>query len=383
VNADIDVAKAMKDHNTTVTIVVFANYARIACDGKGREIKGVNPETLQHMTQNDYKPNGMTALFDGVKLAIESLQSLPGSLDPDTSYLVKVVTDGQENQSTYKQRAIAMMAQLSTDERWTFAFALPRGFKGAFCRDFGVAPGNVAEWEQTAQGADQMTQVSSAGLGTFLAQRTVGVRSRRSYFEVNAAQLTQRLVKKELKDRSADFRMYAVNPTWADDHGLARDKLPIKEYVESVTGENYVIGSTYYRLEKKEKIQGYKKVAMMRKGKPEIYIGDEARELLGMTSGQDMWVVPGNFGEWNIFVQSTSPNRNLRAGSDILIDLTMVQPASQQTWDTSAAQHCPKGHLLVRHPDDAKKPTHLWCRFCGTEHEKSRIPVQASPQLKV
>lgn len=383
VNADIDVAKAMTDHEITVTIIVFANYARIARDGAGREIRGVDPESLQHMTRRDYVPQGMTALFDGVKLAIETLSALPRATLAETSFLVKVVTDGEENQSSFKARAIGMMNALASDERWTFAFALPRGAKREFCRNFSVHEGNVAEWEQTERGAEQVTQVSTAGLSNFLVQRTKGVRSTRNYFEVNAAALTQKLVKGELKDRSADFRLYSVDKAWATAHGLPEDKLPIKEYVESVTCAEYVTGSTYYRLEKKEKVQGGKRVAMMRKGRHEVYTGDEARGLLGLTPGQDMFVIPGDFGAWDIFIQSTSPNRNLRAGSVILIDVTMApHQAVAQTWDTSVVPKCPKNHMLIRHPEEAKRATFLYCRFCKTDHVKPAPPVQASPQLK-
>lgn len=365
INTDLQMAQDMSStQDITFTLVIFSNNAYIARDNKGRLIQGVDPKTLGPIDKVTYCPNGMTALFDGWKLGAETLMSLPGSDDPTTSYLIKTLTDGEENNSNFKGRAIALLKDRNGYECWTSVFLLPKGAKARFCAGYSVDEGNVAEWEQTQAGAEKAVQVSTQGMSMYLTARTQGVRGTKNYFEVNANDLTQKLVKKELKNVAADFRLFAIDGAWADRNALTHDKIPIKEYVESCMGGSYIKGSTYYLLEKKEKIQDYKKVVLRPKGKVEIYAGDQARELLGIAPGQTVDVVPGNFGKWDIFVQSTSSNRNLRAGSVILVDTTVVPNSTPSTWDDTQVQKCGKGHALARHPDAAKRVTHLWCKFC-------------------
>lgn len=372
VNNYIDIAKSMSsDQEITLTMVSFSDRAWYVRDSKYQDIIGRKPSEINKLS--DYRPSGNTALFDGVKLAIEALEGLPKS--DETSYLVKVITDGEENSSAYRERAIHLLKEANKKIAWTFAFMVPppqygRSYKANLVNLYGVPEGNVTEWEQTTAGATTVTQVSSAAMTTYLQNRTKGIRSTRKYFEVNAADLTQRMVKKELKDHSADYMVFSVDPAQMP-ATIQPDKIPIKEYVEAVTKRAYVRGSTFYRLEKKELVHNNKIVALMRKGKPEVYVGSEARELLGITPGQAMYVQPGNFGEWDIYIQSTSPNRNLRSGSVILVNMTMTSAdALPSTWDDSVAQKCPAGHILTKHPDANMQVTHLYCRFCQTGFER-------------
>ena len=48
-----------------------------------------------------------------------------------------------------------------------------------------------------------------------------------------------------------------------------------------------------------------------------VYGGAEAREILGLP-GTDIKVKPTDFSDWDIFVQSTSNNRKLVVGTNLL-----------------------------------------------------------------
>lgn len=55
--------------------------------------------TIVPITASDYITNGWTALYDAMGRAISDFNTLPEANDPNTSFLLFVVTDGHENQS--------------------------------------------------------------------------------------------------------------------------------------------------------------------------------------------------------------------------------------------------------------------------------------------
>src|SRR5687768_6811842 len=52
---------------TTVTLITFDNNAKL-------KYFNADVRTLKKMQYSDYRPNGMTALFDGVCLAVDNLE---------------------------------------------------------------------------------------------------------------------------------------------------------------------------------------------------------------------------------------------------------------------------------------------------------------------
>jgi hypothetical protein len=49
-----------------------------------------------------------------------------------------------------------------------------------------------------------------------------------------------------------------------------------------------------------------------------VYGGDQARDLLGLPRGQSIKLVPGRSGDYEVYVQSTSINRRLIPGTQVL-----------------------------------------------------------------
>lgn len=70
---------------------------------------------------------------------------------------------------------------------------------------------------------------------------------------------------------------------------------------------------------KPEKVQGSKKVLLVEKGKPEVWAGSQARQMIGLPIAADAKVEPGNHANYDIFVQSTSVNRKLPRGTKIIV----------------------------------------------------------------
>ena len=93
----------------------------------------------------------------------------------------------------------------------------------------------------------------------------------------------------------------------------------IKQFVES-RGVDYKIGRGFYQLSKSETIQENKEVVIRHKITKDMFTGDKAREFLGIPYGERGRVRPDKFDEYDFFIQSTSVNRKLMAGTDFLYE---------------------------------------------------------------
>jgi hypothetical protein len=311
---------ALASQRTTITLVTFANRARV-------EIEGGGPAKLVPLSTASFVPDGMTALFDGVGTAVERLKRLPG--DGDTSYLVMVLTDGGENMSSRSAGEInRLMRECQATDRWSFVFQVPPGDKRELVERFGVPEDNVREWETTESGAKEATATVLRGLTNYYSSRAMGQTSVKSFFRMTTdlGNVDPSQVKSRLTDLSANFRSFTVDK-----------ETDIKSFVQSKTGRDYVIGSAYYALTKRETVSHKKGVLIMEKGKKAVYGGGEARRLIGLPADQDAKVTPGNHGTLDIYVASTSVNRKLVRGTKVLVDVTK-RSDDEPTWDHTKAQ---------------------------------------------
>ncbi|MHA1815985.1 MAG: hypothetical protein ACTSX1_08270, partial [Candidatus Heimdallarchaeaceae archaeon] len=72
-------------------------------------------------------------------------------------------------------------------------------------------------------------------------------------------------------------------------------------------------------IKTEKKVQDYKLVALRVKTSGKVYCGQEARDMLGI--GQAVGtvrLVPGDHGKFDVFIQSTSVNRKIPAGSEVM-----------------------------------------------------------------
>ena len=77
---------------------------------------------------------------------------------------------------------------------------------------------------------------------------------------------------------------------------------------------------------KPEKVQSYKEIILQNRDTGDFFGGRIVRDKLGIPYDQDGRVTPGNLGDWIIWVQSTSNNRNFLRDMKLLYDLTPVIP---------------------------------------------------------
>lgn len=98
----------------------------------------------------------------------------------------------------------------------------------------------------------------------------------------------------------------------------------IKDFVEA-NGLTFKKGRGFYEFIKSVKVQHYKEVVIERKATGDFFEGDQARELLGLPRGKDATVKPDRLNDYRGFIQSTSNNRKLLAGTRFLYEVEDVR----------------------------------------------------------
>lgn len=86
-----------------------------------------NATSLQLLTDESYLPNAGTALYDAVGEVIERLKKETDYNNEDNTYLISIITDGEENSSKkYVSEKIAnLIKELQETNRWTFTYLGP------------------------------------------------------------------------------------------------------------------------------------------------------------------------------------------------------------------------------------------------------------------
>jgi len=290
-----------EDQDATVTYTTFGESHAPVSE------KFVDKPThhLRELTLVDYRPDGNTPMFDAIGATLTSMVNLPRANDPECSFVMMVITDGDENASTKwkEDRLVARMRELQATDRWSFAFMLPANQLAGFRRRFPEIPeGNIRTWEATDRGAREMGAATGQAIRNYYNQRSSGATNTKDFFTTDLSKVTKAQVR-NLDDLSGEAKIWGVGSECA-----------IKDFIEN-HGQPFVIGRGYYQLTKKETVHASKNILIMEKGKKAVYGGPDARALLGLPAMGAMRVTPGNHANYDIFVQSTSSNRKLVRGT--------------------------------------------------------------------
>ncbi|MFW9871484.1 MAG: hypothetical protein ACFFG0_00070 [Candidatus Thorarchaeota archaeon] len=268
---------------------------------------GQQVQTVVPLNESDLSPTGMTPLFDSLYRAIQKLSELDDG-DENTTFLINVITDGEENQSHNPGVAatIKLMDEKMATDRWTFTFLIPQQYIKTFLRDFKVSEGNVQEWETTVEGMETATVTNVAAFNNYFANRSRGVRSTKSFYS-DLSNVTVRSARSDLSEITKQVTI--IQP---------KKECRIKECIEEA-GHQYIKGAAFYQLVKTEKkVQPYKMVAIRVKRSGKIYCGQDAREMLGLSTDKTVRLVPGDHGKFDVFIQSTSYTRKIPANTMVL-----------------------------------------------------------------
>lgn len=251
-----------------------------------------------------YRIGGATALIDATMKAIDDLSKTP-ELYGDHAFLVYVLTDGEENRS--RTKAFELEAKIKgLPDNWTIAAFVPNQNGKFEAKKFGFPADNIAIWDTSSKGLAEVGETIRTATDNFMTQRSVGVRGSKNLF--NMAPVSKAVVAGAMpKLHPGQYRMFDVLDTGR-----------IDEFVESKTHRAYQLGEAFYQLSKTEKVQPAKKVALYDKKTHGVYVGWEARKLLGLPD-HEVKVGPTQLPDFDIFIQSTSVNRKLVAGTKVLL----------------------------------------------------------------
>lgn len=289
--------------------------------------------------KNLYNTSGMTALMGGTNQCIMDMQRIP-ELYSDHAFLVTVVTDGAENATQHLRtsaRITAMELQKKLQalpENWTIACLVPNAECKAEAKKFGFNEGNLAIWSVDAVGLETAGRKVDDSLDTFMVNRAKGVRGTKNLFQADLTTVSIKDVQNVLTElNSSQYKTHVVSLNATKIRPLIRKNKDdeecvwISEYVEAMDGF-YTRGCAFYRIDKKETVQAAKRIAIRHKTTKKVYAGPDARQMLGLPQ-HEIKLAPGDHGEWDLFVESTSTNRNLFEKSEVLVLLNNAGAATR------------------------------------------------------
>jgi len=317
---------AARDYNSQVVdlqnsaaeyqIATFVSTVKCGVGSAGRvdrEHNAVNVNRIPTIVPGSYKADGnSTPLWDSVGELITMLEAVADANDPDVSFVVMVITDGGENSSrTWSaDRLSRKIRELQAKDRWTFTFRVPTGYASNLSSR-GIPEGNIYEWDGHSEASlRQASAATSQAIGQYYSNRTKGIHSTQKFY-ADLSKVSGEQVAAVCEDISAQVQLWPIS--------VVDDGAELRPYVEKRTGQALLKGAAFYQLVKTEpKVQSYKKIAIRDKVTNAIYSGDAARKLLGVPNNVDIRLAPDPSKKYDIFIQSTSINRKLAKGTQLL-----------------------------------------------------------------
>lgn len=310
---------AMKDYNENIEVIKEAakenkidTFVSVVKCGIGiglvaREQENVLIESVSPITT--YKTEGGTPLFDSIGELITILSRTPDAEDANVSFLIMAITDGQENQSKFwnAQSLGKEIKRLQATDKWTFTFRVPSGYAKALV-SMGIPSGNVVEWEQTEEGMRGATVQTVRAVKSYYVNVSHGVAASSSFYS-DLSGVKTKDIKAVMTNISKEVVIWPVKT----------GGLEIKEFVEKKLRRGMAVGAAFYQLTKPErKVQEYKMLIIRDKRNGSVYAGKSARDLLSLPDVGTIRLAPGDHGNYDIYIQSTSTNRKLIANTNVL-----------------------------------------------------------------
>lgn len=249
---------------------------------------------------------GGTSLLYAVKVSLDDLNELPQKYG-DHASIVYVLTDGEENRFRISVADFKALLQKQPSNLTICALA-PDSNSVRFLEGYGIPRGNIEKWDTTDKGIEEVGHKLEKTMTNYYTARSTGTRSFSTVFsDLSKVSVDQvKSVAKEVKD----FKI-AINEDVK--------AIQIRPLVEQKLGTAYVTGRAFYELVKRETVQAGKSIAVQDKKTGKIYEGFEARALLNLPDNVEVKIDPVQNPKWNVYIQSTSVNRNVIPKQRVLV----------------------------------------------------------------
>jgi hypothetical protein len=127
------------------------------------------------------------------------------------------------------------------------------------------------------------------------------------------------LLNRKAKAAKGGRSLHAVPPGRFQVLDVDKD-MPIQKFCSS-EGLAFKTGRGFYEFTKSETVQGYKEVILMEKDTGDLFEGNKAKSMIGLTPGVTERLKPAALDKYAVFVQSTSNNRKLIGGTRFLYEV--------------------------------------------------------------
>lgn len=295
--------------DTIVTVIgcgvaLDPDYTRRAVYGNRFENTLNSVTSLQPL--DSYSAVGNTPLYDAIAMMIRHFESLPDI--KDAQVLIEVFSDGEEYGSQKETHDSIRRLILEKDklENWTFAARTNAKYQFT---SIGFATDNIFVWDGSTSADLERTTVAASGSRTaYMASVATGAMRKTTSFYTDMSKVSAQDVQNSMTDISSQVKIFT---TTGDE--------VIKPFVEKMTG-SYLKGTAFYQLTKTEDVvQDYKIIVIVNKTTGAAYSGRDARSLLNLPTSGNCKIIPGNHGNFEVYIQSTSINRKLKGGTKLLI----------------------------------------------------------------
>lgn len=305
--AAIRAASKELGQKSTISLYMFNDYIE-------ERVFAEPVERVRDLAPGFLSPRGDTAALDAVGKCLTNLSRLSDADNKTTSFLVTVLTDGEDNSSTeFKHTLAGLIQNKQATDRWTIVFSVPNEtYKQKLVTRFGIPAGNIQVWDtRDLKSVERIATLSVDSTSNYMYARSRGITSVKSYFETDLSKVTPQDLSK-LSDLSNRFKPFEIEK-----------EAVIKDFIEEKTARPYRVGCAFYELMKPEDVQAHKNILIREKNKRNapVYGGTEARSLLGLPAWGTVHVTPGNHMTYKVYVQSTSLNRKLPRGTSLLYEV--------------------------------------------------------------
>jgi hypothetical protein len=158
--------KKFPDHKYIVSIVKFSTTAQ-------HLIQEVPASKVEELSNNDYMPQGWTALHDAIGMGVNTLNTkIKSKLDSgEASALVVIITDGEENSSKeFNSLKIKdLITGLEKTGMWTFTFIGANQDAVLTAKSLGVSLGNTVNYNASGAG----TNLAFMSVNSALSKRAI------------------------------------------------------------------------------------------------------------------------------------------------------------------------------------------------------------------
>lgn len=166
-NEQIQEIKKHSNIDSTITWVTFSGASDIKVKYSAKPISEIDI-----ITEDQYNPNGTTAMYDGVARLINEMQQKV--VDNDyTTYLILIISDGYENASKeYTAKQLAdIIKEKQTTNRWTISYLGANQDLTVVNENLGFNNGNLFVYKDDSLGTNSMWNTAAVSTRCYMQSR--------------------------------------------------------------------------------------------------------------------------------------------------------------------------------------------------------------------